>query len=140
MSHNESMRFLRASVLLVCSLLLSSSLISAAASETKLTVDVSSAGTGRKIEGASVIVHFKHGLNPIKMSKIRTSWETKTNQQGSVAIPAIPMGEVTIQIIAQHYQTFGDVFQLTEPEQTITIKLNAPQAQYSEDAKPDKKK
>ena len=85
-----------------------------------------------------MIVHFRHGLNPIKMSKIRTSWETKTNQQGSVAIPAIPMGEVTIQIIAQHYQTFGEVFQLTQPEQTITIKLNPPQAQYSEDAKPKK--
>jgi hypothetical protein len=133
------MRFFRAGVLLACAVVLSSSVI-AADPETKLTVEVTSAGTGRKIEGASVIVHFRHGLNPIKMSKLRTSWETRTNQEGSVAIPAIPMGEVTIQIIAQHYQTFGDVFQLTQPEQKIQIKLNPPQAQYSEDAKPDRKK
>jgi hypothetical protein len=69
------------------------------------------------------------------MRKIRTSWETKTNQMGSVTVPEIPMGQVTIQIIAEHYQTFGDVFELTMPDQTIAIKLNPPQAQYSEDSK-----
>jgi hypothetical protein len=69
------------------------------------------------------------------MKKIITSWETKTNQMGSVTVPEIPMGEVTIQIIASNYQTFGDVFQLTMPEQTVAIKLNSPQAQYSEDEK-----
>jgi len=69
------------------------------------------------------------------MRKMITNWETKTSQQGTVTIPEIPMGEVTIQVIADHYQTFGDVFELTMPEQTIAIKLNAPQPQYSEDAK-----
>jgi len=107
---------------------------------TRLTVQVNSADTGRPIDRASVIVRFRHGLNPVKMKKIQTNWETKTSQQGSVSIPEIPMGEVTIQVIAEHYQTFGDVFQLTMPEQTIAIKLNHPQAQYSEDAQPDKKK
>jgi hypothetical protein len=69
------------------------------------------------------------------MKKMITRWETKTSQEGSVAIPEIPMGEIQIQIIAEHYQTFGDIYQLTMPEQTIAIKLNPPQAQYSEDAK-----
>ena len=115
---------------LLCSL----SLI-AAAPGTKLTVQVNSSDTGRPIDRASVIVRFRHGLNPVKMKKILTSWETKTNQMGSVTIPEIPMGEVTIQIIADHYQTFGDVFELNMPDQTITIKLNPPQAQYSEDSK-----
>jgi archaellin len=105
-----------------------------AAPGTKLTVQVNSATTGKPIDRASVIIHFKHGRNPVNMKKIRTSWETKTNQQGSVSVPEIPMGEITVQVIAQHYQTFGGVFQLEEPEQTITVKLNAPQAQYSEQA------
>jgi hypothetical protein len=105
---------------------------------TRLTVQVNSSDTGRPVDRASVIVNFKHGLNPVKMKKLRTVWETKTSQEGTVSIPAIPMGEVTIQIIAEHYQTFGGVFQLTEPEQTVAIKLNPPQAQYSEDAKPKK--
>ena len=122
-------RFLGLAVL-ICSLPLI-----AAAPGTKLTVQVNSSDTGRPIDRASVIVRFRHGLNPVKMKKILTSWETKTNQMGNVTIPEIPMGEVTIQIIAEHYQTFGDVFELNMPEQTVAIKLSPPQAQYSEDAK-----
>lgn len=108
----------------------------AATPGTRLTVQVNSAETGRPIDRASVIVQFRHGLNPVKMKKMITRWETKTSQEGSVRIPEIPMGEVMIQVIAPNYQTFGDIFQLTMPEQTIAIKLNPPQPQYSEDAKP----
>jgi hypothetical protein len=111
-----------------------------AVSGTRLTVQVKSADTGRPIDRASVIIHFRHGRSAINLKKIRTSWETKTSQEGSVAVPEIPMGEVTIQVIAQHYQTFGGVFQLDQPEQTIEVKLNPPQAQYSEDAKDAKGK
>lgn len=116
-------------VILLCSLPL------IASNGTKLTVQVNSMETGKPIDRASVIVRFRHGLNPVKMKKILTSWETKTNQMGNVTIPEIPMGEITVQVIAEHYQTFGDVFELTMPQQTIEVKLNPPQAQYSEDAK-----
>jgi hypothetical protein len=120
-----------AAAMLVCAL----PLLAGDSTSTRLTVQVNSVDTGKPIDRASVIIRFRHGLNPVKMKKIITSWETKTNQMGSVTVPAIPMGEVTIQIIAQHYQTFGDVFELTMPEQTVAIKLNSPQAQYSEDEK-----
>src|SRR5580700_12020746 len=105
-------RFLALAILL-CSLPL------VAGSGTKLTVQVNAVDTGKPIDRASVIVRFKHGLNPVKMKKMITNWETKTSQQGTVTIPEIPMGEVTIQVIAEHYQTFGDIFQLTMPDQTI---------------------
>jgi hypothetical protein len=121
-------RFLALAVL-VCSLPL------VAANGTRLTVQVNAMDSGKPIDRASVIVRFRHGLNPVKMKKILTSWETKTNQMGNVTIPEIPMGEITVQVIADHYQTFGDVFELTIPQQIIEIKLNPPQAQYSEDAK-----
>jgi hypothetical protein len=133
MSHNEAMRTLWVTTLLLCSLSMMSG------SGTRLTVQVNSSDTGKPIDRASVIVKFRHGLNPVKMKKIITNWETKTSQQGSVTIPEIPMGEVTIQIIAQHYQTFGDVYELTMPEQTIEIKLNPPQKQYSEQTDGKKK-
>jgi hypothetical protein len=132
MQHNKAMRTLRITAFLLFCLPLFSG------SGTKLTVQVNAVDTGKPIDRASVIVRFKHGLNPVKMKKMITNWETKTSQQGTVTIPEIPMGEVTIQVIAQHYQTFGDVFELNMPEQTVAIKLNPPQAQYSEDAK-DKK-
>lgn len=135
MSHNEAMPTLRVTRLVPVLLL---ALTAFGGSGTKLTVQVNAVDTGKPVDRASVIVRFRHGLNPVKMKKIITNWETKTSQQGAVTIPEIPMGEVTIQVIAQHYQTFGDVFELTMPEQTIAIKLNPPQAQYSEDAKEKK--
>jgi hypothetical protein len=122
------MRFVRVMI----ALLMAVPLFSAG---TKLTVQVNSASTGKPIDRASVIVRFRHGLNPIKMKKIQTNWETKTSQEGSVSIPEIPMGEVEIQVIAKYYQTSGGIYQLSQPDQTIQIKLNPPQTQYSEDAK-----
>ena len=105
-----------------------------AADPTKLTVHVVSAVNGKPIDRASVIVRFKEGLG-VNLKKIQTSWETKTNQDGNVTLPSMPQGKVEIQIIASNYQTFGDMFVTDKPEQTIEIKLNPPQQQYSEDAK-----
>ena len=125
------MRLLRVTGLLAFALMLG-----AADPESKLTVEVKSATTGKGIENASVIVRFHPGATKAKMTRSRnTSWETKTNQQGTVSVPSIPMGEIGLQVIAKNYQTYGDIYQLTQSEQTITVKLNPPQAQYSEDAK-----
>jgi len=101
---------------------------------TRLTVQVNSADTGKPVDRASVVIKFRHGLN-VNLKKIVTNWETKTSQEGRVTIPSMPQGEVQIQIIAHDYQTYGNIYQLEQPEQTIAIKLNRPQRQYSEDAK-----
>lgn len=103
------------------------------ADSTRLTVQVTSADTGKPIDRASVVIKFRHGRN-VNLRKIVTNWETKTNQQGRVSIPAIPNGEVTIMVIAGDFQTFGNNFDLNQPEQTVEIKLNRPQPQYSEQA------
>jgi len=34
-------------------------------------------------------------------------------------------------VIAKGYQTFGQIFDITEPEKTVPITLNPPQQQYS---------
>ena|SRR5665213_489251 len=117
--------------LLIFALLLLRPLI-AADPGTRLTVQVHSATSGKPVERASVIVRFKEGRSKVNMRKITTSWETKTNQEGRVTIPEIPMGKITVQVIAQNFQTFGDIFDLDQPEQTISIKLNAPQEQYTD--------
>lgn len=105
-----------------------------AADPVRLTVHVVSAVSGKPVDRASVIVKFKSGFN-VNLKKIQTQWETKTNQEGNVTLPSMPQGKIEIQIIASNYQTFGDMFVTDQPEQTIAIKLNPPQAQYSEDAK-----
>ena len=105
-----------------------------AADPVKLTVHVASAVNGKPIDRASVIVKFRSGFN-VDPKKIQTQWETKTNQEGVAKLPSMPQGKVQIQIIASNYQTFGDIFVTDKAEQTIEIKLNPPQEQYSEDAK-----
>jgi 5-hydroxyisourate hydrolase-like protein (transthyretin family) len=100
----------------------------------KLTVHVASALSGRPVDRASVIVRFKSGIG-VNLKKIQTSWETKTNQEGNVTLPTMPQGQIMVQVIADYYQTFGGTFTTDKAEQTIDIKLNAPQPQYSEDAK-----
>jgi|SRR5215471_6917360 len=101
-----------------------------AANDTHLTIHITD-NDNHPIGNASVIVKFKHGLNPIKMSKIRTSWEMRSSQEGIAKIPSLPKGQVLIQVIARNHQTFGETFDVTEDERTIEIKLNPPQAQYS---------
>ena len=102
----------------------------AAADRTKLTIHVTNTDS-KPVGNASVIVKFKHGINPVKMSRIQTSWELRTGQEGNAKIPSIPKGKVLVQIIAKNYQTFGDTFDVTEDEHTIEIQLRPPQAQYS---------
>jgi uncharacterized GH25 family protein len=103
----------------------------AAADLTKLTIAVRNLD-GKPIDRASVIVRFVEGRSKAKLGfKTRTEWETKTNQEGTVSIPAIPQGKILIQVIAKNYQTFGQTFDIQEEEKTVEIKLNPPQQQYS---------
>jgi uncharacterized GH25 family protein len=95
---------------------------------TQLAIHVMTPG-GKPLERASVIVKFVS--SNIKIKKTRTTWETKTDQEGYSRIPSIPQGKIQIQIIAEGYQTFGQLFDIDQAEKTIEIKLNPPQPQYS---------
>jgi hypothetical protein len=98
---------------------------------TTLTIAVKN-GAGKPVDNASVIVRFVRGHDLTKLGKgIRREWEVRTNQEGTVKIPPIPQGEILIQVIAKNYQTFGQSFDVDEPQKTLDIKLNPPQQQYS---------
>ncbi len=101
---------------------------------TTLTIEVLSRD-GKPVDRASVIVRFIKGHSVVKLGKAdKMQWEMKTSQEGRVTIPPIPQGIILVQVIAKNYQTFGNNFDVDQPEKTIQIKLNPPQAQYSEDA------
>lgn len=103
----------------------------AAADMTTLTIHVTSQ-SGKPIDHASVVVKFVQGRSKVKFGKkIRTEYELHSNQDGIAKIPPIPRGTILVQVIAKDYQTFGDNFDVNEPEKTIDIKLNPPQPQYS---------
>jgi hypothetical protein len=103
----------------------------AADDTTRLMVEVKTLGD-KPVERASVIVDFVEGRSVVKLGKkVMTHWELRTNQEGVAKLPTLPQGKVRIQISAKNYQTFGKMYDLNSPEQTIVIKLNPPQQQYS---------
>ncbi len=101
-----------------------------AANTTQLAVHVLTPG-GKPLERASVIIKFVSSNSPVKIKRTRTTWETKTDQEGFTRIPSIPQGKIQIQIIASGYQTFGQLFDVDQAEKTIEIRMNDPQQQYS---------
>ena len=102
-----------------------------AAPMTSLTIELKNPA-GKPVDNASVIVKFVKGHSLIKLGKgIRTEWELKSNHEGIAKIPPIPQGRILVQVIAKNYQTFGQAFDVDEEQKTLTIRLNAPQPQYS---------
>ncbi|HTP31676.1 MAG TPA: carboxypeptidase-like regulatory domain-containing protein [Candidatus Acidoferrales bacterium] len=106
-------------------------LTAAAAPMTKINILVKNQ-VGKPVDRASVVVRFVEGHSVIKLGKaIRTTYEMKTNEEGEVQIPSIPQGKIRIQVIAKGYQTFGEIYDITDEEKTVNIALNPPQQQYS---------
>jgi hypothetical protein len=102
-----------------------------AAPMTKLTIVVKTQG-GKPIDGASVVVNFVEGHSVVKLGKgIRRAFELRSNQEGEATIPTIPQGKIKVQVIAKGFQTFGQIFDVTEEEKTLDITMNPPQQQYS---------
>jgi len=132
--YNRSMRnrdrFLR--TLMVSAVLLASLAASAlAAPMTKINI-VLKDQAGKPVDHASVVVRFVQGHSVVKLGKaIRTTFELRSNQEGEARIPSIPQGKIRVQVIAKGYQTFGQIFDITEEEKTLDITLNPPQQQYT---------
>jgi Carboxypeptidase regulatory-like domain len=132
--YNRSMRnrdrFLR--TWMVSAVLLASLAASAlAAPMTKINI-VLKDQAGKPVDHASVVVRFVQGHSVVKLGKaIRTTFELRSNQEGEARIPSIPQGKIRVQVIAKGYQTFGQIFDITEEEKTLDITLNPPQQQYT---------
>lgn len=99
---------------------------------TKISIEVKSSESGKPVERASIVVKFISGRDKLKLyKKIRTSWETRTNERGAAQLPPIPQGKILVQVIAKGFQTFGQTFDVDEEEKTIEVKVNPPQPQYT---------
>jgi 5-hydroxyisourate hydrolase-like protein (transthyretin family) len=98
----------------------------------KITIHVAAATSGKPIERASVVIRLEKGRSPARLyKKMVTNWETRTNQEGDVTLPAIPQGRIRVQVIAKGFQTYGDFSEVDADTKTIDIKLNPPQPQYT---------
>lgn len=82
---------------------------------------------GKPVRNASVVLH-PVGKNE---KQKKTGFELKTDADGKTHFDGIPYGLLRVQVIAHGFQTFGEDFQMNQPEQDITIRLKPPQGQYS---------
>lgn len=54
----------------------------------------------------------------------------KTNDDGSVKVPEVPIGRVLIQIVAKGYHTYGKWYDIAKNPDPISIKLDPPPHWY----------
>ena len=81
---------------------------------------------GKPIRDAHVIFH------PIQGDKDTGSLELKTNEDGKAIIEVIPIGDtVTLQVIADGFQTYGQVYKIDKPQMSMEVRMNRPTKQYS---------
>jgi len=81
---------------------------------------------GKPIHDAHVIFH------PIEGDKDKGALELKTNEDGKTIIDVIPVGDtVTLQVIADGFQTTGEVYKIDKPNMSMEVRLKRPVQQFS---------
>lgn len=92
---------------------------------------------GKPVRNAAVVLH------PVntKGKQGRGGFELKTDSDGKTHFEGVPYGKLRVQVLAPGFQTFGEDYDVTEPEKEITVRLKRPQKQYSiYDDHPEQKK
>jgi hypothetical protein len=82
---------------------------------------------GKPIRNAAVVIHpvNEDGKQQRGGIELKTDSEGKTNYEG------IPYGKMRIQVLANGFQTYGDDYDVNQPNMDITIKMKRPARQYS---------
>jgi uncharacterized membrane protein YgcG len=81
---------------------------------------------GKPISDAHVIFH------PTEGERDKGALELKTNEDGKAIIDVIPIGDtVTLQVIANGYQTYGQSYKIDKAEMTMEVRMKRPGGQYS---------
>lgn len=94
----------------------------------RLTIVVTAGEEKKPVDSASVYVKFVEERKLIKDKKIEMN--LKTNMSGVCHSPEIPQGKILIQVIAPGWKTFGEYYDVEQPEQTINIALVRPHKWY----------
>lgn len=96
-------------------------------SNAALKFKVIKAENGKPVANAAVILH------PVdkKGKQMRGGVELKTNPDGECSYEGLPFGKLRVQVIAHGLQTYGQDYDIDQPQQEITIKMNPPQGQVT---------
>ncbi len=92
-----------------------------------LSISVLRDANGKPVRNALVVLHpvDENGKQDSGGINLKTDSEGKTGFQG------IPYGKLRIQVIARGFQTFGQDFDINQPQQEIQVKLKPPAGQFS---------
>ncbi|MDR3747996.1 MAG: carboxypeptidase-like regulatory domain-containing protein [Acidobacteriota bacterium] len=95
--------------------------------QSNLKIVVLKDDNGKPVRNAAVILH------PVKENgkQSKGGFELKTNSEGQTESDGIPYGKLRLQVIAPGFQTFGEDYDINQPEQAVTIRLRRPKDQYS---------
>jgi hypothetical protein len=77
----------------------------------------------KPVGNASVYVRFNEPGRFLHKDKL-AELSFKTNQDGSVKVPAVPQGKILIQVIAKGLHTYGKWYDIEKDQDTIEIKLD----------------
>jgi hypothetical protein len=82
---------------------------------------------GKPIRNASVVLHpvGKNGKQE------RGGIELKCDANGKASYDGVPYGKLRVQVLNPGFQTFGEDYEVDQPEMEIVIKLKRPARQYS---------
>jgi hypothetical protein len=76
----------------------------------------------KPVGNASVYVRFNEAGGFMHKDKL-AELSFKTNEDGSVKVPAVPRGRILIQVIAKGLHTYGKWYDIEKDQDTIEIKL-----------------
>jgi hypothetical protein len=82
---------------------------------------------GKPVRNAEVVLHPVKG----KGKQAPGEMELTTDAEGKTNVDGIPYGPLRVQVLAPHFQTFGEDYEINKAEMEITVKLKHPGGQYS---------
>jgi len=92
-----------------------------------ISITVLKGYNGRPLKNAAVVLHSVGA----KGNQAAGGLELKTDNDGHASIDSIPYGRLRVQVIMEGYQTYGEDFDIAEPEKKILVKMAQPRGQFS---------
>ena len=92
-----------------------------------LNMTVIRSASGKPVKNAEVVIHLIDNHGKPKQEGL----ELKTHDDGKAEATGIPYGKVRIQVIAPGFRTYGEDFNIDQPNLEFTIKLQKPTEQLS---------
>ncbi|HEX4542009.1 MAG TPA: hypothetical protein VH114_02495 [Candidatus Acidoferrum sp.] len=96
--------------------------------QSRITIEVTGGDKDTPVENASVYVKYVEE-HLIKKNK-KLELNVKTNREGIAHVPDAPLGRAMIQVIAEGWKTHGRWYDITDPKQSIKIRLERPPKWY----------